>query len=236
LDLIERKSILVRAEFKADLPKRRIEGYASTFGNIDGNNDIVLKGAYTRTLEHELPAGRIKVKRNHEALIGKPVHAEQDTKGLLTVSQISDTPLGNETLTLVQDGVIDEMSIGFFTEEKAYAQHDGKRVREIKAARLSEWSFMDDPAANRQAMVLGVKSLYDVSCVLDQMQGAVYALQRLASLPADVAERVAMLVRDLQKLPRADESPESIAAASAQITSLSSLLTDFTTSLRSSNS
>lgn len=236
MDLIERKSVIVRAEFKADLPKRRIEGYASTFGNVDGNNDIVLKGAYTRTLENELPAGRIKVKRNHEALIGKPVHAEQDTKGLLTVSQISDTPLGNETLILVQDGVIDEMSIGFYPEEKAYATHDGKRVRELKAVRLGEWSFLDDPAANRLATVISVKSLYDVSCVLDQMQGAVYALQRLSSLPADVAMRVAALVKDLQTLPAAEEDPEMIAAQQERIASISDLLARFTASLRSTNS
>ncbi|HTE48253.1 MAG TPA: HK97 family phage prohead protease [Gemmatimonadaceae bacterium] len=231
---LERK--VVSAEFKADVAKRRIEGYASTFGNVDGNDDIVLKGAYTRTLENDLPIGRIKVKRNHQVLIGKPEHAEQDSKGLLTVSRISDTDLGNETLILVQDGVIDEMSIGFKAEEKSYTTVEGKRVRELAGVKLYEWSFMDDVAANSQASVIGVKSLYDVSCVLDQMQSAVYALQRLASLPADVAARVAALVRDLQALPSVSGDAEYDARQAAQVASLSTLLSEFTNSLRTTNS
>lgn len=167
----------------------------------------MLKGAYARTLENDLPTGRIKVKRNHQFLIGRPVHAEEDTKGLLTVSEISKTPLGDETLILVQDGVIDEMSIGFRTEEKGYTTVDGRRVREIKAAKLREWSFMDDKAANDLAVVTGLKSLAseckslsDVSDVLYQMQDTLSALRRLSYTPAHISKRLTALMTEMDDI------------------------------------
>lgn len=38
-------------EIKADLASGEFEGYASTFGNTDGGYDIVMPGAFTRTLQ-----------------------------------------------------------------------------------------------------------------------------------------------------------------------------------------
>lgn len=211
--IANRKS--VTAEFKADLGKRQITGYASVFGNVDGVGDVVLPGAYTKTLSEDLPAGRIKVKRNHEALIGKPIHAEQDSRGLLTVSQISDTPLGNETLVLVEDGVIDRMSIGYVAEEKGYTERAGRKVRELKTLRLVEWSLLDDPPANDLAVVTGVKALADVGYVLDQMQWALSALRTLSYTPPEIAQRLAALVSEINALPaeaESEEDAESVAA------------------------
>lgn len=222
-----------KTEFKADLTKRTVEAYASTFDNIDGNDDVARKGSYLDTLKTDLPANQIKVKRNHQVIIGKPVHAEEDSTGLLTVSRFSETDLGNETLILVQDQALDELSIGFKALEKNYTTVGGRRVRELKRIKLYEWSFMDDVPANAQARVTEVKSLYDVSCVLDQMQSGIYALQRLASLPPEISARIAALIKDLESLP--NEDPAEVAEAAAQINSLSALFTQFATSLRTAN-
>jgi HK97 family phage prohead protease len=158
--------LAVRVECKADLAKREVTGYASTFGNVDLGGDIVLPGAYTKTLADDLPAGRIKVRRNHREAIGRPIHAEQDSTGLLTVSRISETPLGDETLVLVADGVVDAMSIGYVAEEKRYATREGRKVRELVQIRLAEWSLLDEPPMNPEAIVTGLKAkataAYDV--------------------------------------------------------------------------
>lgn len=148
----------LHAEFKADIRRRQIEGYASVFGNVDLAGDVVVPGAYRATIRDDMPAGRIKVKRNHDRLIGKPVHAEEDRTGLLTVSHISPTALGDETLALVEDGVIDCLSIGYVVEDKAFTTRGRRQVRELRGVRLLEWSFLDDPPANPEARVLGVKA------------------------------------------------------------------------------
>jgi len=196
------KTIAVAAEYKLDAAKREVTGYASVFNNVDGNGDIVLPGAYTKTLQEDLPAGRIKVKRNHERLIGRPVHAEQDSKGLLTVSRISQTPLGDETLTLIDDGVIDRMSIGYRvpSEGKSYATVDGRKVRKLSRVVLDEWSYLDDPPANDDAVITGVKSIDDVCRVIDSMSYAASHLRALQYVPPDIAERLRALLRELGPL------------------------------------
>lgn len=217
-----------KTEFKADLTKREVEAYASTFGNVDGNDDVVLKGAYADTLKTDMPARQIKVKRNHQVIIGAPVHAEEDSTGLLTVSRISDTDLGNETLVLIQDGALDELSIGFKALEKNFAITDGRRVREVKRAKLYEWSFMDDIPANDRARVVSYKSLDDVMCVFDQMQSALWSLRNLASTPPEVLARLGQLMQDIESITEsaeAEEESEQLAGISATLQELQSYLT-----------
>lgn len=154
---MERKA--APAEFKVAGDGRTVEGYCSTFGNIDAVGDIVMPGAYKRTLDHRM--GRIKVLRDHEHPIGKPIEAYEDSKGLYTRSYISDTQLGNETLTLLKDGVLDRMSIGYEPVVKDHGKHEGKDVRFLKEIKLYEWSIVTFPA-NESAAVTGVKALEDL--------------------------------------------------------------------------
>lgn len=175
-------------EFKADLAKREVTGYASTFGNVDLGGDVVLKGAFTKTLADDLPAGRIKVRRNHEAAIGMPVHAEEDAKGLLTVSRISKTALGDETLALIADGVVDRMSIGYVAEGKSYGQRDGRKVRELSQLRLVEWSLLDVPPMNPEATITGLKSLIDAEVALDQVRWLLSALRTAATAHPQIVD------------------------------------------------
>jgi HK97 family phage prohead protease len=177
---MERKAFAT--EFKVSGDGRTVEGYASTFGNIDAVGDVVVAGAYKRTLAHRMD--RIKVLRDHEHPIGKPIEASEDSKGLYTKSRISDTPLGNETLTLLRDGVLDRMSIGYEPISPERGQQDGKAVRFLKEIKLYEWSVVTFPA-NESAAVTGVKALED----LDRA----YHAYRAGKLPAD--ELVALLTK-----------------------------------------
>jgi HK97 family phage prohead protease len=219
----------VQAEFKADAAKRQITGYASVFNNVDHGGDVVLPGAFTKSIAGD-GVSRIKVMRNHETLIGKAIAAEQDTKGLLTVSQIAKTGAGDETLALVEDGALTGMSIGYVAQEKAYADQGGRKIRQLKQLGLLEWSYVDFPM-NPAADVVGVKSLDDVCYALDRMQSAVYYLRGLTGIDPDTAARVRALIAELGQLPDADAAEDDEAAAA-----ISSLLTDFTSFLSSARS
>ena len=92
------------------------EGYASTFGNVDQGNDIVQKSAFKRTINNRFKKSKvplIKVLRGHWDLIGIPTHIEEDSTGLFTVSKLSKTPLGEETMMFIRDDVLNTMSIGY---------------------------------------------------------------------------------------------------------------------------
>ena len=162
---MERKAVALPAEFKVASDGRTVEGYASTFGNVDAVGDVVVAGAYKRTLDRAAQSHeglkRIKVLRDHDQPIGVPLEAVEDGKGLYTRSHISDTQLGNETLTLLRDGVLDRMSIGYEAVQKEQGQHEGKQVRFLKEIKLYEWSVVTFPA-NDSAAVTGVKQLEDL--------------------------------------------------------------------------
>ena len=54
--------------FYADIKTEQegvFKGYASTFGNVDNGNDIVAKGAFTKSLA-ERPANKVKLLSQHK--------------------------------------------------------------------------------------------------------------------------------------------------------------------------
>jgi HK97 family phage prohead protease len=174
---MERKAFAT--EFKVSGDGRTVEGYASTFGNVDHVGDVVVAGAYKRTLNNN--KGRIKVLRDHEHPIGVPIEAYEDTKGLYTRSRISDTQLGNETLTLLRDGVLDRMSIGYEPVQKEHGEHEGKQVRFLKEIKLYEWSIVTFPA-NDAAAVTGIKALEDIERAFEEYKHGRLTAQQLADL------------------------------------------------------
>lgn len=158
---IQLKGVNFEAKLSSD--KRRIEAYASTFGNVDNDNDVILAGAFTKTIAEAFPANKIKALWQHDwrQPLGRPVAMGQDSKGLITETEISKTTLGNDVIALIEDGVIDKTSIGFWIPAgKSATRPDG--VREIAEVALLEYSFVTFPA-NDQAIVTGMKALREMA-------------------------------------------------------------------------
>lgn len=156
----QQHKIMVPAEVKVHMEKRLIEGYASVFDVRDFGGDVVQKGAYSKTIQDRLPKNRIKVMRDHEKPIGLPLELREDSHGLFAVSKISETELGDETLTLARDGVLDGMSVGIGILQQKFGPHDGKASRFIKEVMLHEYSICTFPM-NDDARVTSVKAFDD---------------------------------------------------------------------------
>lgn len=144
-------------QFKADdvsTESRIISGYASTY-DLDQGGDIIIRGAFTKTLETN--ASRVKVlwQHNSQMPIGKPVKMQEDERGLYVESYIAKTRQGDEALELAREGIIDSMSIGYMVNESEY-KDDG--VRLIKELTLMEYSLVTWPM-NAAAVITSVKSL-----------------------------------------------------------------------------
>lgn len=142
-------------ECKVDRGQRIVEGYASTWDR-DQIDDIILQGAFAKTIRER--GDRVKVLWQHSEALGRPMHMEEDSTGLFTRSKISDTQLGNDALTLMEDGVVDSMSIGFsIPQGKAEFESDGwtRRISEVKLYEYSPVTF----ACNEAAVITGLKAL-----------------------------------------------------------------------------
>lgn len=140
-------------ECKVDAAQRIIEGYANAFDNIDSHGDVVHKGAFAKTIMERKE--RIRVLADHMHPIGKPTEMREDDFGLFTVSKISETPRGDETLQLAGDGILD-MSIGYTPVKMSFDKMDEEPVRVLSEIKLYEYSLVAFPS-NEKAVVTGVK-------------------------------------------------------------------------------
>jgi len=175
-----------------DSKKSIIVGYASAFGSLDSHGDIVMKGAFKRTLGHN--ANRVKSLLHHDPvqIIGKPTKMAEDERGLYTETKVSDTALGRDLLTLVADGVIDEMSIGFMPVREEYDKETKANL--IHEVKLVEYSFVT-LASNADARIQGLKGTAAVNEVVASMRRFEKALRDGSFVTDEVPESMEFIVR-----------------------------------------
>lgn len=175
-----------------DSKRSIVVGYASAFGNLDSHGDIVMKGAFKRTLDHN--AKRVKSLLHHDPvqIVGKPTLMAEDEKGLYTETRISDTALGRDLLTLIADQVIDEMSIGFMPVREEYDKETKANL--IHEVKLVEYSFVT-LASNSDARIQGLKGAAAVNDVVASMKRFEKALRDGNFLTDEVPEAMEFIVR-----------------------------------------
>ena len=150
-----------RKAFKFDLESvgegGEFSGYAAVFGSVDNGGDVIEKGAFTRTILEDFD--RIKILSQHQdedLPIGKPLELREDDKGLFIRGKISDTQKGRDIQTLLKDGVLNELSIGYDAVDFYFDGVSG--IRHLKELRLWEVSIVTW-GMNEFAQIEEVKSL-----------------------------------------------------------------------------
>lgn len=132
-------------------------GYAAVFGNLDDGNDIIEKGAFAKTIAADLDRIKILALHNSSWLpVGKPLELREDEHGLFIRGKISDTSMGRDVMTLLRDGVLCELSIGYDAVDFEWDGDSG--IRHLKEIKLWEVSIVTW-AMNDQATIDEVKSM-----------------------------------------------------------------------------
>jgi HK97 family phage prohead protease len=151
-------------EVKQENDEMIIEGYASTFGNVDSYGDVMVKGCFGT-----FNAKKVSFLYQHDMTkpIGVIKELYEDQKGLFISAKISNTEKGKEIYTLCKDGAIHSFSIGFTINKGGFDYKDG--IRYLKSVKLWEVSLVSIPA-NDQAEIYSVKGL-DATNKRDLEQG-----------------------------------------------------------------
>lgn len=147
-----------------------VTGYAASFGTLDADRDIIMPGAFAKTIKEQGPKStqpRIKHLLNHNTSqpIGNPLTLAEDSKGLLYESKVGTNSIAVDFLKMVDSGLITEHSIGFSTVRKTITNPDADwrdQTTQIHEVKLYEFSSLTAWGANQYTPLIGVKSLKTV--------------------------------------------------------------------------
>lgn len=134
------------------------EGYASVFGNTDSYNEVVVKGAFKKTIA--IKKGKFPILWQHQGSspIGVNIAAEEDDHGLKVTGKLAlgmvTGKSAYEWLKVASENELDAgLSIGYRVIDKTA----DKGIVYLKELELLEYSIVTFPA-NDLATVTGVKA------------------------------------------------------------------------------
>jgi Escherichia/Staphylococcus phage prohead protease len=127
-----------------DLTRDEFEGYASLFGVPDGAGDVVAPGAFARSLRRR-PPWQVRMLYQHSAHepLGVWETIREDARGLYVRGRLTlDVTRAREVRSLIRDGALNGLSIGYRTVRAARDATTGLRtLQEIELWEISVVTF-----------------------------------------------------------------------------------------------
>ena len=196
-----------------DTKGRTVTGYFSSFGNVDSDGDVILPGAFERTIRERGPEGKNRIFHlfQHDAWrpLGKPSVLKEDNKGLYFETLFPDTTLANDTLKLYEAGIYNEHSIGYKILNSDPATRDGREVQELKELMLWEGSTVTW-GANEDTPATGIKSLFKDETTLKDEIEKIQKFLRKGDVTDETFQMLEYKLEQLKLLPLQTEGEEAV--------------------------
>lgn len=143
----------------ADGKTATFEGYGNTFGRVDHYDDVVVPGAFSKTLSDIKQSTQKLVmlwQHFYDCPIGVFVEMVEDKYGLHVKGEINlECAQGREAYSLLRQGAIKAMSIGY----QSVKDEIKEGIRYLKEVKLWEISLVTFPA-DESALITSVKSKF----------------------------------------------------------------------------
>jgi HK97 family phage prohead protease len=158
-----KKRLDVELSIKSISDSGEFEGYGSIFGIKDSHSDIVVRGAFTKSLNKWIEKGRFPAllwQHNMDEPIGVYTEMKEDENGLYLKGRllIDDDPLAKRAHAHMKAGSLSGLSIGYVLED--YDYDNEKEAFVLKDIDLWEVSLVTFPA-NDEARISNVKNAFE---------------------------------------------------------------------------
>ena len=186
-----------------------VTGYFSAFGNVDSDGDIMMPGAFKRSIQDWGPEGKGRIKHllNHDPSqpLGKIKVLKEDDYGLYYESKIGSHALGKDYVKMIESGLIAEHSIGFKTlrEQKADMGNQIHEVMLFEGSSLTAWG------ANEATPLLGMKNFNN----LEKLQDQIKSFEKFIRNSDVTDETIDLCLLKVKQLAQAVEQMSSTEAA-----------------------
>lgn len=172
------KTLTTPLELKSLDEQGRFAGYASLFGNIDNQKDVMERGAFSATLREKGTDIKLLWQHQMDEPIGHIERLFEDDKGLYIEGRLLlSVQRGREAYDLIKAGALEGLSIGYRPD--VYRLDPQTGVRHIIQVDLFEVSLVTFPA-NEAAGITVVKS--DGALPPSQLVALNDALSRAAAI------------------------------------------------------
>lgn len=157
-----KKTLDAELKIKTVSDSGEFSGYGSIFGNKDSHSDIVVKGAFEKSLNAWAEKGLMPAllwQHKMSEPLGIFTKMEEDDDGLYLEGRllIDDDPLAKRAHAHLKAGSLSGLSIGYRLAEDGYEYDKEKKAFILKEIDLWEVSLVTFPA-NDQARVNDVKN------------------------------------------------------------------------------
>lgn len=202
----------IQFEYKAEEEEKGMfSGYGSIFGNKDLGNDVVVEGAFAKSIGKK-GARAVKMLYQHrqDEPIGVFDEIIEDRRGLKVKGRLAmGTQRGREVYELMKMGALDGLSIGYRVDPKGAEYDDKGKRRYLKSVDLMEISAVTFPM-NPRARVQAVKGTERTVREWEELLRDAGSLSRNEAKAAASAVAKALEQRDAVK----EETPEVLDALS----------------------
>ena len=216
-----------------DTKAGEVVGYFSAFGNVDSDGDIMMPGAFKRSIQDWGPEGKGRIKHllNHDPSkpLGKIMDLKEDEYGLYYRSKIGTHQLGRDFVKMVESGLIAEHSIGFKTlrEQKS---GDANQIHEVM---LFEGSSLTAWGANEATPLLGMKNMNSIEQIQDQIKSFEKFIRNSDVTDETIdlcilkVKQLAELVERMSSTKAVDETPAQQKEEEVQVESFINIINKF---------
>lgn len=174
--MIEYKSIELEL---SDLNKERRTAVIAhaVYDNIDRAKDISRKGMFSRSWKASKPGDIIfDIDHDRSKQPGKTIAVYEDEKKAYTKVSFGTHTLGNDTMLMMDEGIIRGASFEYITQKKATKEYKGQTVRELlEVQHLATTVTLALPPINPEAGVISVtkadrKALEQYKAHIDRLE------------------------------------------------------------------
>lgn len=178
MDLIERKAIDLDL---SDMDKEHRTAVVSHahYDNIDRMGDISRKGMFNKSWS-ETKVANIRFDIDHDARQqpGKVAATFENERKAFTKLSFGNHTLGNDTMIMMDEGIIRGASFEFVTQKKSMIEVKGKAVRELREVKhLATTVTLSIPPVNPLAVVESVTKAMDITKLLTEFKAYVEKME-----------------------------------------------------------
>lgn len=161
-----------------DSSKRIVILAFATYNSIDRDGDIARKGMFTKSVKESFSDIRMLLNHDPKQAPGKPMEVWEDDTHAYSKSFIGTHTLGDDTLKMLDEGIIKDVSYGFDPIKSTAVKKEGSKGRDFKEAKLWEYSPLTHWGAHPGSHVESVTKSAEMDNAVTKLKDHILAMEK----------------------------------------------------------